>query len=78
MFSTQFQEADAGTIKLEVAESSSTTAMLLAIEYIYTRDVFIDGDSADSAMELLAAADMLQLIKLKNHCASGVGYIRVI
>jgi hypothetical protein len=67
MFSNKFQEATAGVVKLELAEGSSVAATVLAIEYIYTRNVELDGDSV---MEVLAAADKLQLTKLKDHCVA--------
>ena len=65
MLDSEFQEATTGVVKMEVAEGSSVQATLLALEYVYTRDVELDGDSV---MEVLAAADKLQLTKLKRHC----------
>jgi hypothetical protein len=50
---------------MEVAEGPSVQATPLALEYVYTRDVELDGEYV---MEVLAAADKLQLTKLKRHC----------
>ena len=66
MLSTEFKEAAAKEVKLEVAEGSSAEATLLAIEYIYTGVVEV----SDSVMEVLAAADKLKLTDLRDHCVA--------
>jgi hypothetical protein len=72
MLSTEFKEAAAKEVKLEVAEDSSAGATLLAIEYIYSGYV----DISDSVMEVLAAADKLQLTHLRDHCVSRGEHLR--
>ena len=67
MLSSQCQEVATGCVELEVAESSSASATLLALEWIYTHDVEIDGESV---MEVLATADKLQLQTLKTQCVT--------
>jgi hypothetical protein len=68
MLSTEFKDATAKVVKLEVAEGSSAEAALLAIEYIYSGYVDFHQHS-DSVMEvLLAAADKLQLTHLRDVC----------
>jgi hypothetical protein len=67
MLSSQCQEAATGEVELKVAESSSAAATLLALEWIYTHDVEIDGESV---MEVLATADKLQLQTLKTQCVT--------
>jgi hypothetical protein len=67
MLSTEFKEATAKVVKLEVAEGSSAEATLLAIEYIYSGYVDFHQHS-DSVMEVLAAADKLQLTHLRDVC----------
>ena len=71
MLSTEFKEATAKVVKLEVAEGSSAEATLLAIEYIYS-GYFDFHQHSDSVMEVLAAADKLQLTHLRDVC---VGYL---
>jgi hypothetical protein len=65
MLSTEFKEATAKAVKLEVAEGPSAEATLLAIEYIYSGYVDFHQHS-DSVMEVLAAADKLQLTHLST------------
>ena len=67
MLSTEFKEATAKVVKLEVAEGSSAEATLLAIEYIYS-GYFDFHQHSDSVMEVLAAADKLQLTHLRDVC----------
>jgi hypothetical protein len=66
MLSTEFKEAAAKEVKLEVAGCSSAEATLLAIECIYTGVVEV----SNPVMEVLAAADKLQLTDLRGHCVA--------
>ena len=64
MFNT-FSESSQQTVTIDVAEGSSITATVLVLRYLYTSEISI---SADNVMEILAAADKLQLSELCHAC----------
>ena len=65
MLGGEFKEGKQASVDLEVAASSSADAMADVIEYLYTREISLDGSSV---MEILAAADQLQITKLVSAC----------
>ena len=65
MLGGEFKEGRQTSVDLEVAASSSADAMADVIEYLYTREISLDGSSV---MEILAAADQLQITKLVSAC----------
>jgi hypothetical protein len=67
MFTTHFNESTLQTVTINVAEGSSVAATVLVLRYLYTSEITI---SADNVMEVLAAADKLQLPKLHIACAN--------
>jgi hypothetical protein len=65
MFTANFTESTQKVVTVEVAEGSSVVATVLVLRYLYTSEIII---GADNVMEVLAAADKLQLPKLRNAC----------
>ena len=65
MFATNFNESTQKVVTIEVAEGSSVAATVLVLRYLYTCEITI---GAENVMEILAAADKLQLPKLRSAC----------
>ena len=65
MLDSQFKEAQLDSIAISIAPASSAKATELVLEYVYSREIVLDGDCV---MEVLAAADMLQVKQLKQAC----------
>jgi hypothetical protein len=67
MFNPHFHESTQQVVTIAVADGSSVAATLLVLQYIYTTEITI---GADNVMEVLAAADKLQLPKLCSTCVN--------
>ena len=67
MLTRDFSEADEEKVSCEVAQGSSVAATAAVIQYLYTAQISINGDTV---MEILAAADKLQLQHLRESCTS--------
>ena len=65
MFTTNFNEKAQHTVTMNVAEASSVAATVMVLRYLYTSEITI---GTDNVMEVLAAADKLQLPKLRRAC----------
>ena len=65
MFTAHFNESTQQVVAIEVAEGSSVAATVLVMRYLYTSEITI---GAANVMEVLAAADKLQLPKLHSAC----------
>jgi hypothetical protein len=70
MFTTHFNESDQQKVTIDVAEGSSIAATVLVVRYLYTANISI---GAANVMEVLAAADKLQLPKLCSACVEFLG-----
>jgi hypothetical protein len=67
MFTTHFSESTQNIVTIDVAEGSSVAATVLVVRYLYTTEITI---TAGNVMEVLAAADKLQLPKLHSACVT--------
>jgi hypothetical protein len=65
MLDSNFKEAQSESVSIEVPAASSAAAMTAVLEYMYSREITLSGESV---MEVLAAADMLGVELLKQTC----------